>query len=95
MEELGELAHAHLKGLQGIRHTSPEIESMKIDAVADIVIFLSDYCTANGLDFQDAVEQTWNRVRQRDWKSDPLNADLHVPGSSAAPATPSTTEEMP
>lgn len=44
IEELGELAHAHLKGIQGIRHTPNEIREMKIDAVADCVIYLLNYC---------------------------------------------------
>ncbi len=38
MEELGELAHAHLKEAQGIRLEENHIENAK-DAVADIVIF--------------------------------------------------------
>lgn len=81
MEELGELAHAHLKGLQGIRHTPEEIAAKKRDAVADVVIFLSDYCSASGIDFQQAVEETWAEVRKRDWKADPKSAgSLPLPG---------------
>lgn len=67
MEELGELAHAHLKGLQGIRHTPAEIVNMKRDAVGDIVIFLADYCTRNDIDFHTAVWATWDQVKQRNW----------------------------
>jgi NTP pyrophosphatase (non-canonical NTP hydrolase) len=67
-EEVGELNHAHLKGLQGIRHTPEEIQAMKEDAVGDIVVYLADYCTKNGIDFQDAVEKTWQQVLARDWQ---------------------------
>lgn len=73
VEELGELAHAHLKQAQGIRGTPAELEALAQDAIADIVIFLSDYCTARGFDFQALMEETWAKVKQRDWKADPLN----------------------
>ena len=67
VEELGELAHAHLKSEQGIRTTEDHAANAK-DAVADIIIFLSDYCTAQGYDLQRIVEDTWFEVRKRDWK---------------------------
>lgn len=73
VEELGELAHAHLKALQGIRGTAEEHHAAKVDAVADAIIFLADYCTANGIDMQQALEDTWARVKVRDWKADPVN----------------------
>lgn len=72
VEEVGELAHAHLKSLQGIRHTAEEIRAMKVDAVADIVIFLSGYCLNENIDLDAAVEATWDQVRQRDWLADPM-----------------------
>lgn len=71
IEEVGELSHAHLKGLQGIRLTPEEVLAKKADAVADTVIYLSDYCTANGIDFQEAVETAWSHVKTRDWRKDP------------------------
>ena len=73
IEELGELAHAHLKNIQGIRGTPEEHHAAKIDAVADTVTFLADYCTASGIDFQEAMETTWAKVKTRDWKNDPAN----------------------
>jgi NTP pyrophosphatase (non-canonical NTP hydrolase) len=78
MEELGELAHHHLKNEQGIRMNENHHEQ-KIDAVADVVIFLSDYCTANGICFQDALNKTWLSVKQRDWKINPETAHLEHP----------------
>lgn len=69
MEELGELAHAHLKKAQGIR-TSEDHDANARDAVADIVIFLADYCSAQGYDFEQIVQETWDKVKQRDWKAD-------------------------
>lgn len=72
VEEVGELAHAHLKGQQGIRHTPEEIRAMKVDAVADIVIFLSGYCVNEGIDLDEAVEKAWDTVRLRDWIANPM-----------------------
>jgi len=67
VEELGELAHAHLKADQEIRGTAEEHEEAAKDAVGDIVIFLADYCTARGWDMEDIVTETWNSVKMRDW----------------------------
>ena len=71
VEEIGELSRAHLKSLQGIRGSRDDHHAAKIDAIGDVVIFLADYCTANGIDFQSAVEDTWRDVKRRDWVSDP------------------------
>lgn len=71
VEELGELAHAHLKMIQGIRGTKEEHLANAKDAVADVIIFLSDYCTAMGFDLAECVEVTWEQVKQRDWIKNP------------------------
>ena len=75
VEELGELAHAHLKQEQGIRGTAAEHEEKAKDAVADVVIFLSDYCSKRGFEFQAIIEKTWAEVKKRDWRKNPLDAD--------------------
>jgi NTP pyrophosphatase (non-canonical NTP hydrolase) len=75
-EEIGELCHAHLKSEQGIRGTAEQHHDAKVDAVADVVIFLVDYCNMNGIDLQTAIEKTWAEVRKRDWRKDPLNAGI-------------------
>ena len=71
VEEIGELAHAHLKMLQGIRGSKEEHLANARDAVGDIVIFLADYCQAMGFDFQQVVETTWDTVKQRDFRKYP------------------------
>ena len=71
VEELGELAHHHLKAALNIRGSVEEHLLAERDAVADIVIFLSDYCSARGFDLQECVERTWAEVKQRDWVGDP------------------------
>jgi NTP pyrophosphatase (non-canonical NTP hydrolase) len=71
VEELGELAHAHLKMVQGIRGTREEHLEKAQDAIGDVIIYLSNYCTAMGFDFQKILETTWDEVKQRDWKRFP------------------------
>jgi len=72
VEELGELAHAFLKREQGIRISEPHTENIK-DAVADTVIYLADFCQAEGIDMQQVIEDTWAKTKQRDWKKFPIN----------------------
>ncbi|MAF43034.1 MAG: hypothetical protein CMI54_02530 [Parcubacteria group bacterium] len=70
VEELGELAHAHLKEEQGIRTEEDHVALAK-DSIGDIIIFLADYCTVRGFDFEEIVQETWNMVKKRDWKKNP------------------------
>jgi NTP pyrophosphatase (non-canonical NTP hydrolase) len=66
-EETGELMHAHLKGKQGIRHSTEKIERLKKDAIGDIVIYLAAYCNLEGFDLEECIEDAWSHVSQRDW----------------------------
>jgi len=72
-EEMGELAHAHLKRSQGIRHDTAEYEAKAKDAIGDIVIYLMGYCSAEGWDVEHIVKTTWDTVKHRDWKAFPKN----------------------
>jgi NTP pyrophosphatase (non-canonical NTP hydrolase) len=69
-EELGELYHAHLKEEQDIRHVTDR-KAEKEDAVADIIIFLIDYCNQSDIDMENVLKNTWKEVKKRDWKNDP------------------------
>lgn len=69
VEELGELAHAHLKREQGIRLNEDHIAKAK-DAVGDIVVFLADYCTAMDFDFGQVVSDVWTEVKERDYTNE-------------------------
>jgi NTP pyrophosphatase (non-canonical NTP hydrolase) len=73
MEEVGELAHAHLKHEQGIRGLADQdlAYTKKKDAVGDIVIYLASYCTANHIDLEQAVGLAWHEVKNRDWIEHP------------------------
>jgi NTP pyrophosphatase (non-canonical NTP hydrolase) len=68
VEEIGELAHAHLKTEQGIRKIQ---KNDGPDAVGDVIIYLLDYCNLMGWDAEQILNETWNHVKQRDWKSNP------------------------
>ena len=74
-EEVGELAHAHLKAEQGIRDFQGGFDSTwrteAQDCVGDIVIYLASYCNSNEIDLETAVDNAWDRVYQRDWANDP------------------------
>jgi len=80
VKALGRCAHAQLKGEQGIRHSSNEILKQKEDAVADIIIFLVNYCSSNGINIGRAVAETWDKVSARDWVKNPIP---HAPGINA------------
>ena len=80
VEELGELTHAHLKGEQGIRHTPEAITAKKKDALADIIIYLCDYASREGLDLHEALNDAWAEVRLRDWTKKRSNEEaLNAP----------------
>ncbi len=73
IEEVGELAHAHLKAQQQIRGSLEEHRAAAKDAIGDIVIYLASYCTTNGYDLANCVARTWYVVKDRDWIKYPKN----------------------
>jgi NTP pyrophosphatase (non-canonical NTP hydrolase) len=70
-EEAGELCHAFLKREQQIRGDREKHNHDMRDAVGDIVIYLLDFCSREGIDFEQAVRDTWATVQRRDWKANP------------------------
>lgn len=72
VEEVGELAHAHLKADQGIRGISrQEYRRQARDAVGDIFIYLMSYCNTNGISMAGAILEAWEEVSERDWQRYP------------------------
>lgn len=65
-EEVGELCHAYLKREQSIRLEENHDDNI-VDAVADIVIFLCNFCNANEINLEETVKRVWSEVKQRDW----------------------------
>lgn len=72
-EELGELFHAYLKSLQGIRGEPKELEAAMQDAIGDLLIFTLDFCSKMKWDTQDVLKNTWEEVQKRDWIKFPEN----------------------
>lgn len=50
IEELGELAHAHLKAKQGIRGSTEEHDAAAKDAIGDLVVYLLGIISAHNID---------------------------------------------
>lgn len=75
-EEVGELAHAHLKLEQGIRGNE-DLVAQRDDACGDIVIYLLSYCNTNGIDLATAIADAWAEVEARDWIAFPGNGVSH------------------
>lgn len=80
MQAMGNADRAQLKGEQGIRGTSAEHEVKGKDAVADVVIYLADYCAARGWDLNEIVTQTWTKtVQKRNWRANPKSGGAGNP----------------
>lgn len=72
VEELGELAHAHIKKEQNIR-TNEDHDANKKDSIGDIFIYLIDYSNDHGYCLETVIQETWEHVKSRDWKKYPKN----------------------
>ena len=61
IEEVGELAHAHLKMEQGIRMNEDHLAG-RADAIADTVLYLIGHCNYHGVDIGEAgnVKFEWD-----------------------------------
>lgn len=74
-EETGELLHSQLKQEQGIRGAPQEHEAKKKDAVADITIYLFEYCSCMGWQVVDLLveeETTLEEVQAHVEESEPV-----------------------
>jgi NTP pyrophosphatase (non-canonical NTP hydrolase) len=72
VEELGEIAHSILKLTQGIRgDKSKHIEAIE-DGIADLMVFLLDFCGRNNMDAESLLERVWAKVKLRDWNKNKL-----------------------
>jgi hypothetical protein len=73
VEEIGELCHVTIYRHQGRGFTVEEARAARIDAVADLLVFMCDYATREGINLTEALNQVWEKVqyRRRDsWKKD-------------------------
>jgi NTP pyrophosphatase (non-canonical NTP hydrolase) len=67
VEEIGELCHSFLKRKQGIRGTAEEHTENIKDALGDFCVYAMDYCSKEGISFEECIQTTWDKVIQRDW----------------------------
>lgn len=69
VEEVGELCHAVLKSKQKIRGGENQNASMEkeMDAIGDILIYLTGFCNKRGYSLHDILFHTWEGVSLRDW----------------------------
>lgn len=74
-EEMGELAHAHLKHVQGIRDGVDDeaTEALEKDAIGDIMMYLLGYCSYRGFELADCLYDAWQECKTRDWVKYPKN----------------------
>jgi NTP pyrophosphatase (non-canonical NTP hydrolase) len=82
-EEAGELMQAYLKRRLGIRLTEEEANNLILHGVGDVLIALIAFCNKEQINIEDAVRETWDNVRRRDWLKDPVHGGEEPPGSSA------------
>ncbi len=75
-EELGELAHAMLKHNQKIRGLEDRDKYLEAagDAIADMLVYMTQLATQLRLDIGILFEQTAVEVMKRDWTKNPENA---------------------
>jgi NTP pyrophosphatase (non-canonical NTP hydrolase) len=75
VEEVGELAHAVLKNAQGIRGVDDEkLRRDAADALGDVFVYMVSFASCNGFDLDKIIASTWQQVRSRDWRADPVGA---------------------
>jgi NTP pyrophosphatase (non-canonical NTP hydrolase) len=87
-EESGELCHAVLKSMQKIRgfDDRDKLRDAAGDAIADCTIYLMQAATALRLDFETLLKLTAEKVMQRDWVTNPNDADRVIAGALARTA---------
>lgn len=68
-EELGEVARLELKQRQGIRQDELADEPVEQE-VADVVIYLMDYCERRDIDLAEGLDASLDKVLDRDFDAD-------------------------
>ena len=79
-EEAGEIAHMVRVDFQNIREglDKPKVLDEIEDGVGDIVFYAANLCSLYGIDMEQAIQKTFDKVLKRDWKTNP--ADAHKEG---------------
>jgi hypothetical protein len=69
--ELGSIAEAY-QNMEAGEYGSPEhhLNNM-VQAAAEVVLALTEFCARQELDLQDAVEHVWHKRRMKRWRENP------------------------
>jgi NTP pyrophosphatase (non-canonical NTP hydrolase) len=71
MEEFGELCQAHEKPILGIRMDT-DWDAKARGEIGDVILCLMGYASRRGWDIEECLAEKWAKVRERDWRADPL-----------------------
>jgi len=75
VEELGEIAEL-FTSYEFNQINQEEFRKGLVDGLADLLVFSLDFAGRNGIDAEAALALTWNKVKTRDWKKNPQNANV-------------------
>lgn len=77
---LGKLCHCTLKRHQGIRGMDnlEKYYAARDQAVYDLLEWLILFSESKGFKFIDVLDETWGRVKQRNWKKNPTSGGEHA-----------------
>jgi NTP pyrophosphatase (non-canonical NTP hydrolase) len=88
-EETGELAHAVLKQLQGIRGSYEDHEAKQRDALGDIELYRNSFASAKGWSISEIDAEVYDEVVERNWKENPADGSTKI---SSVPPEPARVE---
>ena len=71
-EEAGEVSRAVLKRKTGHRGTYEEWTAELRKEIGDVIIGLAYLASIEGFDLEQAIQDRWAVIQQRDWNSDPI-----------------------
>lgn len=71
----GRLAHHHLKAAQDIRGGRALHLQQARRSLALVMMVVDAFAASEGVDAVEAVDETWRRVKLRDWRARPDDAD--------------------
>jgi NTP pyrophosphatase (non-canonical NTP hydrolase) len=75
-EEIGEVAHHILKGIQGIREGVDGIDKKEVaDGVVDSLIFGQQLLSELKVDAEKEIEEVTEKVLQRNWVKNPESGE--------------------
>jgi NTP pyrophosphatase (non-canonical NTP hydrolase) len=87
-EELGELARAVARRHQGRGYDDPkDHRNAKEDALSDLLVFMCDYATREGIDLMVVLNRVWQKVklrRQKSWAADKAREEAEAEAAKKA-----------